>query len=179
VAQKPFASLDLTDTYIVHDVTLFAHNHPTEPDSINAGVKALETALKAFDLDDYDLGGGGGGDTVGGYVNISTSRSILPDELQGHLLVCTNGAEIDLPSTATLPDNARCDIVAGDASLIKVFTHYAGKSDNDILLYLGGTTTNGFQSSTNIGSFVSLRKYGQGWIALAASGFGVIGGGGK
>jgi len=60
MAQKPFGTLDLSDDYIIHDVTLYAHNHPTEPDGINAAVKSIETALKAFDLDDYAVGGGSG-----------------------------------------------------------------------------------------------------------------------
>lgn len=47
---QPFADLDLTNQYITHNVVLYAHDHPTEPDGINAGVKALEAALKAFDL---------------------------------------------------------------------------------------------------------------------------------
>lgn len=52
---QPFADLDLTDQYIKHNVVLYAHDHPTEPDGINAGVKALESALKAFDLPDAPL----------------------------------------------------------------------------------------------------------------------------
>lgn len=47
---QPFADLDLTEQYIKHNVVLYAHDHPTEPDGINAGVKALEAALQAFDL---------------------------------------------------------------------------------------------------------------------------------
>jgi len=59
MAQLPFATLDLSGDYITHDVTLYAHGHATEPDGINAAVKNLETVLKAFDLDDYALGGAG------------------------------------------------------------------------------------------------------------------------
>lgn len=60
--QKPFETLDLSGKYIIHDVPIYCHNHPTHPDGMNACVKELEVWLKAFDLDDFDLGGGGTGD---------------------------------------------------------------------------------------------------------------------
>lgn len=52
---NPFAELDLTDQYIRHNVVLYAHDHPTQPDGINAAVKAIESALQAFDLPDFPL----------------------------------------------------------------------------------------------------------------------------
>jgi hypothetical protein len=67
---QPFADLDLTDQYIKHNVVLYAHDHPTEPDGINAGVKAIETALKAFTLPPraYALSGDGTGALAEGSV---------------------------------------------------------------------------------------------------------------
>ena len=58
MAQKPFESLDLSSKYIIHDVPIYCHNHPTEEDGMNACVKEIEAELQAFDLDDYALGTG-------------------------------------------------------------------------------------------------------------------------
>lgn len=46
---KILSSLDLSDKYIVHDVPVFCHNHPTEEDGMNACVKELESVLKDTD----------------------------------------------------------------------------------------------------------------------------------
>ena len=58
MAQKPFETLDLTGKYIEHDVPLYCHGHPTEPDGMNAAVKEIESTLQAFDLDNYAVGTG-------------------------------------------------------------------------------------------------------------------------
>lgn len=48
----PFATLDLLSKYIRHDVPIYCHDHPTQPDGMNACVKEIETRLKAFELPD-------------------------------------------------------------------------------------------------------------------------------
>ena len=48
----PFATLDLLAKYIRHDVPIYCHDHPTQPDGMNACVKELESALQAFELPD-------------------------------------------------------------------------------------------------------------------------------
>lgn len=52
---KPFELLDLLDKYIRHNITYYAHGHATEPDGVNACVKAIEAELKAFELDNYAI----------------------------------------------------------------------------------------------------------------------------
>ena len=51
---QPLGSFDISPFYIVHDVVYFAHDHPTEPDTFNAAVKAIETALKALQFPDVN-----------------------------------------------------------------------------------------------------------------------------
>jgi hypothetical protein len=77
---QPFASLDLTEQYIRHNVTLYAHDHPTQPDGINAAVKALETALKAFELPprDWGLSGDGTGVLAAGAAHSSFAVGSAP-----------------------------------------------------------------------------------------------------
>lgn len=63
---KPFETLDISPHYIGHDTPIYAHAHPTQPDGINAGVKAIEAALQGFELPDlpaptYALTGDGTG----------------------------------------------------------------------------------------------------------------------
>jgi hypothetical protein len=48
----PFSTLDLLSKYIRHDVPIYCHDHPTQPDGMNACVKDIETRLKAFELPD-------------------------------------------------------------------------------------------------------------------------------
>jgi len=217
MAQYPFGSLDLSDKYIVHDVTLYAHNHATQPDGINAAVKAIETALQAFDIDAYVTAGGGSGDmeknvydtddsgivdgaeqlddgtntvtaaamrdhldnhpagdSVGGYVEISSSRALLASELEGHLILVTGvGTVLDLPDSTTLPDNARCDIIAGAATIVQLDSYDNGKGGADNIMLPGSQLSDGaiLQSTGTVGDCIRLRKGPAGWIAVQNTGF--------
>ena len=51
---KVLATLDLTDKYMLHDVPVICHDHPTEVDNFNACAKAIEAALQAVDWPEID-----------------------------------------------------------------------------------------------------------------------------
>lgn len=192
--QKPFESLDLTSKYIIHDVPLYCHDHPTEPDGMNACVKEIETQLNALDLDTYPLSDGTNtvtaaelrdhldnhpaGDTVGGYVDISSSRAVLASELEGHLLIGQAAITLTLPDVTTLPDNARCVIVVGVAALLMITPYDGGKSGADRILLPGSELSDGasVESSGSIGDSLTLRKDSAGWIAVQNTGFALYSG---
>jgi len=166
--QKPFESLDLSSDYIVHDVTLFAHNHPTQPDKINAAVKAIETALKAFDLDAFALGG----DSIGGSILVTSSRALLAEECAGHLILAQGVLTLSLPSVVGLPDNARVDIVnIGTYQMVTI-----APAASDRIVTQGEITADGQAIMHNsIGASISLRKDVDGWVAVGATPYNTTG----
>jgi len=164
MAQLPFATLDVSGDYITHDVVLYAHGHATEPDGINAAVKSIEAALQAFDLDDYDLGGG---DTVGGLVTVATSRAARADECAGHVLEATaSGVTFTLPDSSTLPDNARVLLTCGTGS--SGFAYAC--SGSDTVYFPQANTSYETYSASGDHSFLSLRKVSGGWLCIGSEG---------
>lgn len=128
---KPFENLNISAHYLRHNVTYYAHGHATQPDGVNAAVKALESTLQAFDFDDYDIGGDAAQITDG-------INTVTASEARSHL----NNSAIHGDS-AQITDGTNTVTASEARALLNRFRWYGLRGDGTNLLAQGNNDTAG------------------------------------